>query len=135
MESAKLRVPKSLERALRHRNKRRLSRHTEPVKTTPGSNHESQPGLDEDAEPLPWRTVPRSRVRSGFDDTVVLSFEEIDGVEVIYEEQKGGRRVAKFAVRTLSGTMPDYSIIHPLYSASLREQLMEGTMIIHLKEQ
>jgi len=134
MESAKVRVPKSLERALRHRDKRRLSRHTEPVKATPGSNHDSQAGHDEDGERLPWRTVPRSQLRSGFDDTVVLSFEEIDGVEIIYEEQKDGRRIAKFAVRTLSGTVPDYSTIHSFYSASLRAQLMEGMMIIHLKE-
>lgn len=102
MAAAKVKIPKTLEHALRRRNKYRLSRHTEPVEVeaSPYDNHDAQTGDSEDGERLPWRPVPRSRLRSGFEDASVLAFEEIDGVDVVYEEQEGGRRVAKLAVRT-----------------------------------
>jgi hypothetical protein len=100
METVKVKIPKSLELALQRRNKRRLSRHTEPPEASPGSNTGTQPEDDEDRENLPWRPVARSQLRSGFEDAAVLAFEEIDGVDVIYEEQEDGQRVAKLAVRT-----------------------------------
>lgn len=45
---------------------------------------------------LRWRPVPRAQLQSGLDDAV-LSFEEIDGVDVEFEEVEGGGRIAKFS--------------------------------------
>lgn len=51
----------------------------------------------ESEESLRWRPVPRAHLQSGLDDAV-LSFEEIDGVDVQFEEVEGGGRIAKFSV-------------------------------------
>jgi ATP-dependent RNA helicase DDX24/MAK5 len=49
------------------------------------------------ADDLPWKPVSRpSEVGIGFDDGI-LEFEEVEGVEVIYETTDGGR-VVKFNV-------------------------------------
>lgn len=49
-------------------------------------------------EDLPWKTVSRFQ-ESGIDgDDGILDFEEIEGVEVVYEETENGR-VARFNVR------------------------------------
>lgn len=101
METAKVKIPKSLERALQRRNKRRLSRHSEPPEA-PSNSDPSSPEDDEDRGNLPWRPVARSQLRSGLEEAAVLAFEEIDGVDVVYEEQHDGRRVAKLAVRTFA---------------------------------
>ena len=46
---------------------------------------------------LPWKTLKRPQV-AGFDgDDGILELEEVEGVEVVYEETEGGR-VARFNV-------------------------------------
>lgn len=103
MEAVKLKIPKRLEAELQRRRKRRLSR---PALRVPPllakSASESSDEASEDKEKLQWRPVPRSRLHTGFDDAAVLTFEEIDDVDVIYEDVEGGGRVAKLAVRGYS---------------------------------
>jgi ATP-dependent RNA helicase DDX24/MAK5 len=53
------------------------------------------------ADDLPWKSVSRPfEAGIGFDDGI-LDFEEVEGVEVIYETTDGGR-VVKFNVRFIS---------------------------------
>lgn len=50
---------------------------------------------------LPWKTVSRPS-ESGFEgDEGILDLEEVDDVEIVYEETENGR-VAKFKVRIYS---------------------------------
>ena len=50
---------------------------------------------------LPWKSVPRTfDAGIGFDDGI-LDFEEVEGVEVIYETMDGGRTI-KFNVSFIS---------------------------------
>ena len=54
---------------------------------------------------LPWKSIPRPTV-SGLDgDDGILELEEVDGVEVTYEDTSGGRTV-KFNVICLSLVLP-----------------------------
>lgn len=48
-------------------------------------------------DPLRWRPVQRSHLQAGLDDAV-LSFDEIDGVDVEFEQLPDGGRIAKFSV-------------------------------------
>lgn len=51
-------------------------------------------------ESLPWKTVSRP-IESGLDgDEGILELEEVEGVEIIYEETEQGK-VAKFHVRSV----------------------------------
>lgn len=55
------------------------------------------------ADNLPWRPVARPfEAGIGFDDGI-LDFEEVEGVEVVYETTDGGR-VVKFNVSFFSHT-------------------------------
>lgn len=57
------------------------------------------------ANDLPWKSVSRPlEAGIGFDDGI-LDFEEVEGVEVIYENTDGGR-VIKFNVRFVSMYIP-----------------------------
>lgn len=48
---------------------------------------------------LPWKTLPRPAQASlGFEDGI-LELEEVEGVEVVYEDTEGGK-VARFNVCT-----------------------------------
>jgi ATP-dependent RNA helicase DDX24/MAK5 len=50
------------------------------------------------ADDLPWKSVSRPvEAGIGFDDGI-LDFEEVEGVEVIYETNTDGGRVVKFNV-------------------------------------
>ena len=50
---------------------------------------------------LPWKSVARP-IETGLDgDDGILELEEVDDVEVVYEEKDGGK-VIKFNVRPLS---------------------------------
>ena len=53
------------------------------------------------ADDLPWKVVSR-RQESGIDDAFegVMELEEVDGVQVVYEETDGGK-VARFHVSPL----------------------------------
>lgn len=50
------------------------------------------------ADELPWRTVSRASATGFEGDDGMLDLEEVDDVEVVYEETANGR-VAKFRVR------------------------------------
>jgi len=50
------------------------------------------------AHDLPWKTIVRPQEAGADIDEGILELEEIDDVEVVYEETEGGR-VAKFNVR------------------------------------
>lgn len=50
---------------------------------------------------LPWKSIVRP-VETGLDgDDGILELEEVDNVEIVYEEKDGGK-VVKFNVRSLS---------------------------------
>lgn len=49
------------------------------------------------ADDLPWKTVSRPQEAGLGGDDGILEFEEIEGVEVVYEETEGGK-VARFNV-------------------------------------
>lgn len=49
---------------------------------------------------LPWRTLPHAGALGNTDDDGVLELEEVDNVQVVYEETPKGR-VATFKVRCL----------------------------------
>ena len=54
------------------------------------------------ADDLPWKSVSRPvEAGIGFDDGI-LDFEEVEGVEVIYEKTADGGRVVKFNVSFIS---------------------------------
>lgn len=46
---------------------------------------------------LPWKTLPRPQVAGLDGDDGIMEIEEVEGVEVMYEEMEGGR-VARFNV-------------------------------------
>lgn len=96
METVKLKIPKTLERELQRRRMKRTRRVKPPLPPSPTSASENSES--EDDQKLLWRPVLRSQIRSGFDDAAVLAFEEIDDVNVVYEDLEGGGRVAKLAV-------------------------------------
>ena len=50
---------------------------------------------------LPWTTLRRPQVAGLDGDDGILELEEVEGVEVVYEETEGGR-VARFIVRIIS---------------------------------
>jgi hypothetical protein len=50
-------------------------------------------------EQLPWKSIQRTFDSGADGDDGILEFEEVDDVEVIYEETESGR-VAKFHVRS-----------------------------------
>lgn len=57
--------------------------------------------LHRSADDLPWKSVSRPfEAGIGFDDGI-LDFEEVEGVEVVYETTDGGR-VVKFNVKFIS---------------------------------
>jgi hypothetical protein len=49
------------------------------------------------ADVLPWKTVSKPKEAGLGDDNWILELEEVDGVEVLYEETESGR-VVKFNV-------------------------------------
>ena len=54
---------------------------------------------------LPWKTVRRPReAHLGFEDGI-LELEEVEGVEVVYEETEKGGKVARFNVRRVLGIL------------------------------
>ncbi|EJU05616.1 P-loop containing nucleoside triphosphate hydrolase protein [Dacryopinax primogenitus] len=54
----------------------------------------------EDVDELPWHEVDRPKGSGEFtEEGGMLMLEEVDNVEVTYEEQAGGRKVAKFRVK------------------------------------
>lgn len=96
METVKF--PKRLQRVLQSKNKRRPQRLSDAELPSADSGSDSNESDASESECLKWRAVPRAELRTGFDDAAVLAFEELDDVEVIYEEQEGGGRVVKLAV-------------------------------------
>lgn len=71
------------------------------IKPTPSSCKKVK--ISHNIEDLPWTTVSRFQ-ESGVDgDDGILDLEEIEGVEVVYEETENGR-IARFNVR-LCGTL------------------------------
>ena len=60
------------------------------------------------ADDLPWKVVSR-RQESGIDDAFegVMELEEVDGVQVVYEETDGGK-VARFHVSSASRSQGDH---------------------------
>lgn len=55
---------------------------------------------------LPWKTIKRPQVAGLNGDDGILELEEVEGVEVVYEETESGR-VARFNVsRTISSRFP-----------------------------
>lgn len=95
METVKL--PKRLQKVLQPKDKRRPRRSSAAIPPLVDDGSDSDESDTSDSG-LKWRAVPRAELRTGFDDAAVLAFEELDDVEVIYEEQEGGGRVAKLAV-------------------------------------
>ncbi|KDQ31822.1 hypothetical protein PLEOSDRAFT_154034 [Pleurotus ostreatus PC15] len=78
------RKPTAFASILKARKKRKLSHTRATTYSTPDS--------------LPWRTASRP-LESGFDgDDGILGLEEVEGVEVVYEETADGGRVARFNV-------------------------------------
>lgn len=105
METVKF--PKRLQRVLQPKNKRRPQPQPPSLAaiTPVDDGSDSDESDTSESGGLKWRAVPRAELRTGFDDAAVLAFEELDDVEVIYEEQEGGGRVAKLAVsRSISST-------------------------------
>ena len=71
--------------------------------------------ISHNIEDLPWKTVSRFQ-ESGIDgDDGILEFEEIEGVEVVYEETENGR-VARFNVR-LRGSLLSATLLIGLCSS------------------
>jgi hypothetical protein len=93
MESVKVTIPGAALRRATLKRKRRVSEPVAPVPTDDLSD-----GEESSVNPLKWRPVARSNIRTGFEDAAVLAFEEIDGVDVHYEEVEGGGRIAKLSV-------------------------------------
>ena len=104
MQTAKVRVPKGLERALKQRKARkeaRLAVTKAPADQDEPSSEDSGSESETEGSSIRWRPVNRSHM-TGFDDAAVLAFEEVEGVDVVYEEVEGGGRVAKLAVSVRS---------------------------------
>lgn len=98
METVSAKMPKRLQRILEAKNKHRISRPSKPVPPIPRESSESSDGESEGEDGLGWKPVVRRHLKTGFDDAMVLAFEELDGVDVVYEEQEGGGKVARLAV-------------------------------------
>ena len=117
MEAVKLSVklPDRLQRRLKARKLQSSSKPSRPsLPVASSDNEESDKEKEEFASKpessssgartqkddgrLQWRPVQRSQIKSGLEDAAVLEFEEIDDVEVVYEEAAGGRKIAKLVV-------------------------------------
>lgn len=64
---------------------------TRPTTESPTISHEH----------FSWKPVQRSQIRAGLDDAAVLTLEEIDDVDVVYEEDANGRKIAKLVVSSI----------------------------------
>jgi hypothetical protein len=105
MNTVKLsvRLPERLRKRVKGQNlprRRKVSRSLLSSEPTISPEKESGHDSRDEESGLVWRPVARSQLRSGFDDAAVLTFEEIDDVDIVYEELEGGRKRAKLAVCT-----------------------------------
>lgn len=114
METVAAKFPKRLQRVLDAKNKRRTSRPSRPIPPLPQESSESSSDESENEgeDGLGWRPVMRSHLKQGFDDAAVLAFEELDDVDVVYEEQEGGGKVAKLTVSYYAPTLLSNAPIH-----------------------
>ncbi|KAF8320485.1 DEAD-domain-containing protein [Clavulina sp. PMI_390] len=104
METAKIKIPKALERQLQRRQARKSHSRVPPLPQAPDSDSDSDDGSASGETTFAWRPVARSQLRTGFDDAAVLAFEEIDDVDVVYEETEGGGKVAKLQPKRSRGS-------------------------------
>ena len=78
------------------------------------------------ADYLPWKAVSRPfEAGTGFDDGI-LDFEEVEGVEVVYESTDGGR-VVKFNVSFISERLyPINSLVYQVITDETEAQSTEN---------
>ena len=101
MSTSSLKLPARLQSKLEKRKRRASSGKHQDLPSQEDVEDEDEDAVDSSG--LLWRPVPRSNINSGFEDAAVLQFEEIDDVDVQYEDVPGGGRVVKLVVRcTLS---------------------------------
>lgn len=83
---------------------------------------------------LPWKILQRPQVAGLNGDDGILELEEVEGVEVVYEETESGR-VARFNVSPTTSTHPNstYGTISRLFtmfkSRDIRHRTKEKTNI------
>lgn len=109
MEVVTAKFPKRLQRIIDQKHKQHLPRPSKLVPPIPVEASESSDSESEERDGLGWKPVGRSHLKTGFDDAAVLAFEELDGVDVVYEEQVGRGKVAKLTVRFA------YSSLHSVF--------------------
>jgi ATP-dependent RNA helicase DDX24/MAK5 len=69
------------------------------VPAHPGASRKRAKVTHHSADDLPWKSVFRPKEAGMGGDEGILEFEEVDDVEVVYEETEHGK-VVKFNVRT-----------------------------------
>ncbi|KAF8328214.1 P-loop containing nucleoside triphosphate hydrolase protein [Cantharellus anzutake] len=129
METVKLRIPASKVRHASRPLKRKRPTTISSFRCNSVSQldvEDCQSGSNGEANMLGWRPVPRTNVHSSFHDAAVLSFEEIEGVEVQYETAEAGK-IVKLVQKNPPDNAPDGDITSPPKKARIHAPLPQVT--------
>ena len=114
---------KNLKRSQRRSRATQLRRleHTNSIKNVPTPKDVKGKGklVEISASKLPWKSIKLTNDISlnATEEGLGFDFEELDGVEVIYEDDPKGNRVIKFKVRSF-GVNISYANCKPLFRSA-----------------
>lgn len=108
VETVVAKFPKRLQRVLEARS----NRHSSFAATSKLPKDTGDIGSEEEGDGLDWKPVGRGHLKTGLDDAAVLAFEEIDDVDVVFEQYEGGGKVAKLTVCSMTLITSKMLLVH-----------------------